>query len=1564
MDIDSEEEINIDGFLSAEEMEKVIQDLEQEDDENATLLTDICHYSDVSSVSNDGHEDDEGGKTCSFNLPMSVPTPDSHPIEIGKSYCSGNVSSSRCIPLLQYGSGIDKEDGEQEEEEEVEEEEVDYPYEGRTDLPLNVFNFPDDFFHLELRKTKSFKHKQHEIVNEQSYTATLRPNAIHTEQATLEHIQPQLYLLFHSLLAEINEHYDSYDLVRVFITHEEMVNTNIIVGPDYLGNMSADTIMNQVADVIHSNNFIPADGQLSINIAAIRNIQGLKMVKCITDVWKDIIGKKTIISIQNDDELCLPRAIAVAVARVNHFNHPEDKLLKRKYNAMRQKDRHNYRSYSRSSLQKSTALQYQAKAGLPLYSKGTLEQIPAYECALQIGITVIAARAGNKKVYGGNKSHDIQIALYHIMSNEGKEGHFSVITSMTGMLGRSYYCNRCDKGFNNNQQHVCENWCNICGKPGCNEDDTSVECNQCHAPCRSLECLQTHRIASGFHPSKCDQMYFCPYCKVCLKRGTRRGRSPEEHMCGESFCKNCKVYYVNEDHRCYMRSTPSCAEESYSRRRFIFYDIESLIDDGENAEQIPNLIIAHSICETCCEITMVSPRDRCQDCGSRCERCDGRDRSTFKRPPCQTCGYREMIFQGPTCVTQFGQWLFSPQHQNVIAIAHNARAYDAYFLYNYIINNSMTPEIVFRGTKIMSCRVHSGLNITLLDSLNFLTMPLADLPKSFGLKEMKKGFFPHLYHTREHLNDPQCLNLTHHPSPDYYGVDCMKKDKRDEFMKWYSTVAREPFDFWKEITEYCRSDVNILLNACWKFRSLVLESTGPEHPVDPFQFMTIASVCMGIFRTKFLPETWKVLKLEDANPGCVHEWNCKCKWTEASKPHADSPLVWNNGISIQDGETVKEKFVSSPIGLLPPHGYARSDNFSVQAMKWLRFMEKEYGKYYGHPIEIQTAYHTMGEKCVPYVLPTGKVLYYKLDGYYLDTYGQNHAFEFHGCWYHGCPSCYPRDRDGIHILDKSLNQRYRETLLKESRLKEVGFTVHSVWSCQWERRLKCYSDEKKLVEEMTIHEPISVRDAYFGGRTNCIVLHKTLDHLEKAGYVDFCSLYPYVLKYMKYPVGHPTRITSRFKSLEISPCDRSCSKLPCSGHHIKFPYFGIAKVKVLPPRKLLFPVLPIKCNGKLMFPLCRTCAEAESNKRCTCTDEERMLYHTWCTFELEVALNAGYMLVEIFEVLHWENSSAIDNSTGKGGLFTEYINTFLKLKTQASGYPSCVRTWDEKMDYVREYALHEGIDLDPTLIEFNPGLRSLAKLALNSFYGKFGQRTNMKKSVFIREPHILYQILSDSSKKIYDMHVMNEDILLLEYTVAEEFQRIDRKTNVVISALCSAYARVKLWGILNALGSRVLYHDTDSVIYTYTPDTPHPETGNYLGDLTNELTCKDVGCDGCERGHWIVEFVGCGAKNYAYRVNTGQVTCKVRGFCLNYAASKIVNLESMRKVLYEWIYQTKNNGESTEQQRTPPLTTYKTMISRNKYSGVVYTHLMPKTYGMVYNKRTVSPNLTTLPYGY
>ena len=62
-----------------------------------------------------------------------------------------------------------------------------------------------------------------------------------------------------------------------------------------------------------------------------------------------------------------------------------------------------------------------------------------------------------------------------------------------------------------------------------------------------------------------------------------------------------------------------------------------------------------------------------------------------------------------------------------------------------------------------------------------------------------------------------------------------------------------------------------------------------------------------------------------------------------------------------------------------------------------------------------------------------------------------------------------------------------------------------------------------------------------------------------------------------------------------------------------------------------------------------------------------------------------------------------DPYTKEGGLFTGYINTFLKLKQQASGFLDNVQSEQEKDKYIENYMLHEGILLDKNLIVKNPG---------------------------------------------------------------------------------------------------------------------------------------------------------------------------------------------------------------------------------------------------------------------
>ena len=286
-------------------------------------------------------------------------------------------------------------------------------------------------------------------------------------------------------------------------------------------------------------------------------------------------------------------------------------------------------------------------ANIPLNKIGLLTDIPLYEKSLGIGITVVSARSGNKKVHNSNKSYPTQIALYHVEDDSGN-GHFSVLTKINVLLGKSYYCNNCDIGYNNNDRHRCKMSCDLCGR------------NKC---LKGMECLYIHQQSqSNRYPSKCSQMFFCPGCKVSLKTmQNHKNRDLKNHICGESFCKNCNKYYL-DDHLCYMHSTkvnnmydgdtdmdtmevlgydtlnqPWC-------KHFTFYHFESM--QNGTGEHIPNLVVAHSLCEKCQDVTHVKPTSTCSSHGSRCSLCKKLNEkgNNFDGPPCLGCGKRQVIF--------------------------------------------------------------------------------------------------------------------------------------------------------------------------------------------------------------------------------------------------------------------------------------------------------------------------------------------------------------------------------------------------------------------------------------------------------------------------------------------------------------------------------------------------------------------------------------------------------------------------------------------------------------------------------------------------------------------------------------------------------------------------------------------------------------------------------------------------------------------------------------------------------------------------------------------------------
>jgi hypothetical protein len=64
----------------------------------------------------------------------------------------------------------------------------------------------------------------------------------------------------------------------------------------------------------------------------------------------------------------------------------------------------------------------------------------------------------------------------------------------------------------------------------------------------------------------------------------------------------------------------------------------------------------------------------------------------------------------------------------------------------------------------------------------------------------------------------------------------------------------------------------------------------------------------------------------------------------------------------------------------------------------------------------------------------------------------------------------------------------------------------------------------------------------------------------------------------------------------------------------------------------------------------------------------RALVGSWVLDEFRLAVQKGYLLVKVYEIYEYQ-VTRYDPQTSEDGLFTKYINNFLKLKAEASGNP-------------------------------------------------------------------------------------------------------------------------------------------------------------------------------------------------------------------------------------------------------------------------------------------------------
>jgi len=156
-------------------------------------------------------------------------------------------------------------------------------------------------------------------------------------------------------------------------------------------------------------------------------------------------------------------------------------------------------------------------------------------------------------------------------------------------------------------------------------------------------------------------------------------------------------------------------------------------------------------------------------------------------------------------------------------------------------------------------------------------------------------------------------------------------------------------------------------------------------------------------------------------------------------------------------------------------------------MQWLEWLQHSQG------VDIAHALNGRGEQ--------------KVGTHYVDGLSGTTVYEFHGCFWHGCPTCYPVDRSRVKHprTQQSMNELFALTIKKEV-LKSLGYTVITKWEHEFLQDLKTNLVVKNYIESLDLVDRLIPRDSFFGGRTNALRLHHEVGEDEEVRYVDFTSL--------------------------------------------------------------------------------------------------------------------------------------------------------------------------------------------------------------------------------------------------------------------------------------------------------------------------------------------------------------------------------------------------------------------------------------------------------------------------
>jgi len=445
-------------------------------------------------------------------------------------------------------------------------------------------------------------------------------------------------------------------------------------------------------------------------------------------------------------------------------------------------------------------------------------------------------------------------------------------------------------------------------------------------------------------------------------------------------------------------------------------------------------------------------------------------------------------------------------------------------------------------------------------------------------------------------------------------------------------------------------------------------------------------------------------------------------------------------------------------------------------------------------------------------------LHINIDGYAPES---DTAYIFLKCDYWCCPDCmkeynefnwmvpnrnlYANDiRNQLESIMDSLNQEYTKVIYKWGHNINTSFT------------------DPYLIECSKLFKP---EDAFYGGRVEVFrPFVKAVD--KEIHYYDVTSLYPSVYAQCELPLGIPIHLIG--ENIDLSRLHPTASNR----------YWGFVKCYVIPNKKDIIGLLPKRDekSGRLFFPVIP-------------------MLGCWCTNEIYLAMQNGYEVKQVYEIYHWEQRQRSDKH------LAAYVNYFFQMKQEAEGWKklgasSETPSEEEKDEIVERLFIQNGNlgRIRKEKVKKNAVLRALAKLYLNSLWGKWAQKPSKNNNITIYGSYQLLDLINNPQVQMDSckFREISPGVYKSNFKLKDEYLASVRHGNLFIGAAVTATARCILHSKMIQVGvENMVYCDTDSIIFLY--DRILGElTDIGLGKWTNEYPM-----------HHIVQFYGLAPKLYS-----------------------------------------------------------------------------------------------------